>query len=321
MKIAFDPALGIDIGYGHIKRCESIAEEMINLSAEVDFIIRDKTFDYLINKKKFGIVQHIPEGTRYSIIVIDRYDVTKSLLRRYRKLCNLLVRVDDGSTKILDDRISDVVINGNPYARKGMYEKLVKKDCLIIAGPEYIPMSRKFYGPKKFYRIRPKIKKILIIFGGSEIGVKYAKRVYRSLIKSRLNFNLIISSPVLWPIRDNSPVSFIAFTDKIDKIMLETDLAITSSGSICWQLATVGVPFIACKIALNQSKVFNYIKQKRLGVALPLPKVNSKDLNEVIKGLNYSKRKALWKHSRSLIDHKGSARIARILLNLGRCKT
>lgn len=311
MKIIFDPAVGINVGYGHLKRCEAIAEELIQLAHEVDFVISDKKFDSLIDSTKFRIVRAI-NNRKYNMIVLDKYNIAKSSLSTYKQMCDVLVRIDDASPTRIIDKVSDVIINGNPYANKGIYETNVKKDCLVVAGPDFVPMSNRFCDTRKKYKVRHNINKVLITFGGSKIGVKYAQRICMSLLESKPKFGFLILNAGETSITSNQ-VRFIGFKDDIERIMFEVDIAITSSGSTCWQLAAIGVPFIAFKIASNQRKVFEYLLQKRVGIALPMISMNRQALTKTLDKLTYTRRKKIWMHTRSLIDCGGSKRIAKLL--------
>lgn len=315
MKIIFDPGVGINVGFGHLKRCEAIADELVHLCHEVDFIIRDRRFDYYINSEKYGIVRRINNNSKYDMIVLDRYDIAESSLYTYKRMCEILVRLDDASPRIARDKISDILINGNPYATKEMYEQNVKKDCIIIAGPDYIPMSRRFCTVRKKYKVKKEIKKILVTFGGSLLGSQYAQQISNWILNSKIELSLVILNVESWSIgnSNNIKVKFVPFTNELEQVLVDIDVAITSSGSTCWQLAAVGIPFVAYKIAPNQSTPLQYILQNRLGIGLKSISTNERALVQALTQLNYPTRKFLWSHARNLIDCQGSRRIAKLL--------
>jgi UDP-2,4-diacetamido-2,4,6-trideoxy-beta-L-altropyranose hydrolase len=310
MKIIFDPGLGINIGLGHFKRCMAIANELARSSHIVDFVIQDSSFDKFIDRTKFRIKKGFTKNDKYDVIVTDRYDIDEFTLASYKKLCNTLIRIDDSLPRMKVDRISDVIINGNPYGKEEMYKDYVRKDCLLLVGSDYIPMDRGFCSTRRRYRIRQRINKILITFGQSEKGAAFGSRIYKKLLKSCSNQHTAqLDGTRLNPSSAN--VGLVYYTDKIYNEFSHADVAICSSSSTCWQLACIGVPFVAYMTAQNQVRVFEYVRAARIGIPMKHESITNGKLLETINNLSYRQRYEYWKRGRRLIDCKGAQRITK----------
>lgn len=311
MRIAIDPSLSFDIGFGHFRRCCAIAKGLAQLSHQVDFVIRDPAFDWLL-RGNYNILRSIGSDSKYNVIIVDRYDIDEYILENYKKLCNKLVRIDDASPFVIKDKISDVIINGNPYAEEVLYKNQVRKDCLLMLGSDFIPMDKGFCKVRKRYRIRKSIKKMLISFGGSNVGLDYVTRICEALFTNKVRYEILIpnASPNNFPkMTDN--IKSLPFTDNFSDVVFDSDIAICSSSSICWQLATVGVPFLTIPIADNQDKVFEYVKKKKIGIALEPRSIKNGQLIKALDTLQFQIRQQYWSRSRKIICCGGAERIGR----------
>lgn len=238
MKIGFDPALGINIGFGHFKRCIAIANMLADLSYEIDFVIPSAKYDGFIDKEKFKIRRCFRKVDDYDVIFTDRYDLDEFILASYNKICNKLIRIDDSESKMKTDRFSDVIINGNPYGKEETYRGRVRNDCLLLVGPDYIPMDENFCFVRNRYKIRTEVKQILITFGVSARGVIFGREICRMISDSNTNEESLILKGTRPEQTGSINVKFVPFTEKIYDVFSDSDIAVCSSSSTCWQLAS-----------------------------------------------------------------------------------
>ena len=316
MKIGFDPALGINIGFGHFKRCLAIANMLADLSYEIDFVIPSANYDVFVDKGKFRIRRCFRKVDNYDVIVTDRYDLDEFILASYKKICDKLIRLDDSEVKMNTDRFSDVIINGNPYGKEETYRGHVRKDCLLLVGPDYIPMDNNFCLVRNRYTIRTEVKQILVTFGVSARGVIFGREICRMISDSDTNEESLILKGTGPEQTGSIKVRFVPFTDKIYDVFSDSDIAICSSSSTCWQLAAVGVPFITFMTAENQSAAFDHVQLRKIGIALQHEAIENGKLLETIKSLSYDQRHEYWLRGRLVIDCKGAHRIAKQLQKL-----
>jgi UDP-2,4-diacetamido-2,4,6-trideoxy-beta-L-altropyranose hydrolase len=319
LSIVVHSSTGDNIGLGHLKRCLSIAEELRKLSYQVEFIIDNYRYSDLVHGSGFEIKKTLDTGQKYDMIIIDKYYINENFLTSYKKQCKILARIDDSSPMIID-RVSDVIINGNPYASLKTYDRFVRKDCRLIIGRDFIPMDRKFCRIREIYRIRKSINNIAITFGASDNSMNYAYKVSKKIMMSDLQANiLVLNGEKLKDKLDHVNVKrlkLLPLIDNIDEVFMKTDIVVCSSSTTCWQLAAIGIPFIAFKTADNQSLAFEYIKRTKIGIALENDAISNGELEREIKGLDKYKRQSLSKNSRKNIDCKGSERIANELIKI-----
>ena len=316
MKIGFDSALGINVGFGHFKRCIAIANILADLSYEIDFVIPSSKYDVFVDKEKFKIRRCFRKVDNYDIIFTDRYDLDEFILASYKKICNKLIRIDDSESKLKTDRFSDVIINGNPYGKEETYRGRVRNDCLLLVGPDYIPMDKNFCFARNRYKIRTKVKQILITFGASAKGVIFGREICRMISDSNTNEGSMILKGKRPEQTGSIIVKFVPFTEKIYDVFSDSDIAVCSSSSTCWQLAAVGVPFITFMTAQNQSAAFDHVQLRKIGIALQHEAIENGKLLDTINTLTYDQRQEYSLRGRRVIDCKGAQRIVKKLHEL-----
>jgi len=320
MSIAIYPALGNTTGLGHLKRCIAIGKSLQKLSFNVKFLVDDALFSDLIQKEGFSYL-NISETSskRFDLIIVDRYDITNQLLRALKNKCNLLARNDDRYPEMFVDLISDIVLNGNPYGTIEEYIGLVKKGCKIIAGRDFIPMDEVFCRLRNDFYIKDKLSNLVITFGGSN-NMDYPTAIIQEILKYELFDKIFVlngeSLKDKFGYNLDTRIKLLPFQERVDEIFSVADLVICSASTTCWQLSTIGIPFIAFQTASNQAKGFQYINYKRIGIALKIEEINNGTLIKTIRNLDKSSRLTLYQTSRNDIPCDGAKRITDQLVKL-----
>ncbi|MGB7676659.1 MAG: hypothetical protein WBL54_09060, partial [Nitrososphaeraceae archaeon] len=214
------------------------------------------------------------------------------------------------------DRFSDVIINGNPYGKEETYRGRVRNDCLLLVGPDYIPMDKNFCFVRNRYKIRTEVKQILITFGVSARGVIFGREICRMISDSNTNEESLILKGTRPEQTGSINVKFVPFTEKIYDVFSDSDIAVCSSSSTCWQLAAVGVPFITFMTAQNQSAAFDHVQLRKIGIALQHEAIENGKLLDTINTLTYDQRQEYSLRGRRVIDCKGAQRIVKKLHEL-----
>lgn len=302
------------IGLGHLKRCLSIAQELKRLRHNVEFCVDDDS--HLIREKGFVVRKIIDE---YDMILLDLYDVDNDLLATCKRKCRLLARIDDASPSLFKDRISDVIINGNSYADKKLYGSIMRSGLCLLAGSRFVPMDRKMCRARRKYRVRKNVRNITVTFGGADRD--YTIRVCKKITSLDLDANIVVlnGASLKHELGHSGKLKLLPFVDNMHEILLKSDIIVCSSSSTIWQAAAVGVPCITFQTADNQLRIFENVKKKKTGIALPEGSIDDGMLEKAIRQLNYSKRKTVSKAARKTVDCRGSQRIAahlhRLLIN------
>lgn len=301
---------------GHLKRCLSIAQELKRLHHNVEFVV-DNVVESKDPIRKGGFVLRKSADLQYDMILVDRYDVHNDMLAMHKRKCRLLARIDDAFPHLLNDRISDVIINGNSYANKKLYRNIARKGLHLLLGSRFIPMDRKMCFARRKYQVRRNVKNITVTFGGADTN--YTSRICKKVAALDLNANIIVPNGARLEHKlaiYSSKLDLLPFVDNMHDILQKSDIIICSSSSTYWQSAAVGVPCIAFQTADNQLNIFQYIKRTRLGIALPENSINDGILDKAITQLDYGRRRALSVAMRKTVDCRGSERIATYLHKL-----
>ena len=313
MKVGLLAGTGENVGLGHLKRCLAIAISLKKLSHNIELIIENEYFIDWIHEYGFSYESMHNQSTDYDLIIIDKYGIDEIFLQEIKKKCNILARVDDAFS-LFKDHISDILINCNPYAEETLYHGLLKRDCHLILGKDFVPMEYKFCRLREAYQVKSSVRNITLTFGGSE-NIEFVKLVCEriSMINKFTNI-FVLNGAILKSDLSSSTVSnlkLLPLIRNVEDIFSLSDLVICSASTTCWQLCAVGIPFICFQTADNQKHNFEYIKSTKVGVALENDALNDGRLENEIINLDSNKRQSMFIGSRRLIDCRGSDRIAK----------
>jgi spore coat polysaccharide biosynthesis predicted glycosyltransferase SpsG len=313
-------ATGKTTGIGHLKRCISIGKELRNLSHDVKFNIDNDSYVTLISKYGFAyVIDSTWSLGGYDIIIVDTYDITTQMLSKLKNNCKILVRIDDGYPLIEYDFCSDVIINGNPYGNSDYYHGRVKHGCKILAGKYYVPMDPGFCLLREKYRVRDEMRNLVITFGASNDPF-YPSAAVRSISTLTSFDNIIVLNGEILEgdldLSSRSGIRFLPLLDDIFDILFHADLVVCSASTICWQLATIGIPFITFQTVENQRNGFRYIGESDIGIALSEAALFNGELNRQILRLDKVNRIRAYDRSRNAIACNGSIRIAHDLSSI-----
>lgn len=307
---------GKRVGLGHLHRCIAIAKELRKLSFNVEFLFENSRYGHLAKSAGFKISDFLDTSTTHDMIILDSYSLNDHIMKFYRKHCRLLVRIDDAAPEVTIDKLSDVIINGNPYATPELYNRYVKAECNLILGSKYMPISKEFCHARDAYQIRKSVNTLLITFGASEEVASFAWGIAKLVASGENNIaNIYLLMPSVargktMTLNGKSRLFVLPYVDRVHELFCKADIAICCSGTTCWQLCTIGVPFITFQTADNQVFAFNYIRTEKIGVALSREEASYEKLCAVINNMDYTSRKNASELSRSIIDCRGSERIA-----------
>jgi len=278
----------LQIGWGHLIRCFSLASMLRDLF-QVEFIIKDEkaVFDFL--KKENFLVHLIPSDVdclseiefikkivnEKSILLLDGYPFDLSYQNSLKKSCNKLVCIDDVNPGKFN---VDLIINHNVYAPLEKYcGPLYMRTCL---GVDYALLRQEFFEAhsKKKLAVN-KIGKILICMGGADVS----GQTFRFLkVLSKLNNEKLFITAVVaqtgedyqkiydWVIKNHLEKNILLKTGlnarDISNEMIGNDLIVCPASVIALEACVVGIPMITGIIADNQIKNAKYLEDSNLAI-------------------------------------------------------
>ena len=318
---------GKDIGFGHIVRCTALYEAfkeknitpgfIINRKGGIESLLKNRSymmFDWLNDQEK--LFRKIANA---DIIVIDSYLADIRLLKRISSLARATVYFDDNKRL---DYPPGIVINGCVDAEKLKFPQ--REGVKYLLGAKYTPLRKIFWNiPQK--KITKKMKNVLITFGGNDT-FRLTEKVLNYMVKQypALNKDVI----VVEGFKDfkrierfkSGKVNFIfaPTAEKMKRIMFNADCAICAGGQTLYELARIGVPCIAIRVAQNQINNINGWK-KRNFIEYAGEHTSEELLTRLAAAVTnimpYEERCKRSTIGRQYVDGKGANRIVKALMH------
>jgi len=331
------------MGTGHVMRCIALAQSWQDHGGKVTFLthcesasiqqrIRQEGFDFIPIEtphpdpndltKTLSILSNSTSPTNASLLVLDGYHFTPEYQKAIRDAGIRLLVIDDMNH--LSDYHADIILNQNIHAPTLKYSS--DESTVLLLGCKYVLLRREFIKYRNWKREIPEIaKKILVTMGGSDPN-NVTLKVVRAL--NRLNHldlevkivagtaNLNISS--LEKELHLSPFNceLLCDVNNMPELMAWADIAISSAGSTCWELAFAGTSSLVITIADNQKEVGEGLEKmgmiKYLGYYKNLSSAEfKKELELFIK--NHNERRNVAQRLQGLVDGRSMERIIEII--------
>ena len=320
-----------EIGAGHVMRCLALAQEWRRQGGSVVFAMAGCTVPVRarLTSEDFAIVDvPLPAGSREDSewmsqynkksqpcwIVLDGYRFGARYHRRMRDSGSSLLCVDD------DGRCSeygaDLILNQNLTASRDMYEGQARSRVLM--GPRYALLRSEFLRWRDWKRtIPPVAKSILVILGGST-PVDAARIVLEALVNvgiESMAVKCVIggASPEWEQLTTANPaVTFVKDPAKLPELIAAADVAISATGSTCWELCFLGAPSLLIDVAPNQTPIARKLDLDACAVhAGSAQNLSAGDLSRQLRELSMlqERRQRLSERGRSLVDGRGAWRV------------
>jgi UDP-2,4-diacetamido-2,4,6-trideoxy-beta-L-altropyranose hydrolase len=336
--IAFRTTAGKQIGFGHLRRCLTLAGELRRAGgaacaitfwidgdpAAVEAAAAAGCEARLISGPEPDATAAWLEAGEVGTLVIDSYAVTPASLSAWRRRVGLLVVLDDLADRQLD---VDVVVNGSPYAAQLSYQ--TGPDVVRLLGPRYA-LLRPWFGDLPPRRAAPRVARVLVTLGGADpesstMAVVHA--VQRALPEAALD---VVIGPLFGPVPDldrraaaDPPrLRLHRGLDDLSTLMAAADLAISAGGQTLYELAASGLPTVALCLADNQEPNIAALSGVSLLSAGRVQEEAARRFHRIEEGCRQlaadpGLRERMSDAGRALIDGRGAGRVADVILRSG----
>lgn len=262
------------IGIGHIMRDLVLASQykganILFATQELKGNINHKIMSsgYKIIKLKSNNIKEVIkliDKHHIDMIIIDHYDID------YKKEKQLKTIYPKLKIMVLDDTYlkhhCDILLNHNISCSKKKYTHLVVKNCIIKCGAKYTLIRDEFIKEHSKKRKTKKSKKnIFLALGGSDYN-NITLKILKALNKfDDLKVNIITTSSnknitkLNNYIKKKKRIKLHINTQKMAKLMKNSDIAIISPSVILHEVLYMKIPFIAIKTANNQQDIYKYL--------------------------------------------------------------
>lgn len=239
------------VGLGHAYRSLTIAN-LIKKNYNIYFLVKKNHYETAskLFKKKYKIYVYNSSKElkkilkkNFAIVINDRLDNSLSYMKILKKFNCKIVNIEDNGTGL---HLSDIKINELGDSNKNNNNN-------IYYGYKYFLLRNEFLIQNK-YKMRNRIKNILITFGGTDPSNYTLKTliIINNLIDLNVKITIVVGpgyarkkslKNYLKKINSNN-VNFYDSTGLMAKLMSNADLAICSNGRTLIELAFMRVPSI-----------------------------------------------------------------------------
>jgi len=287
---------GKDIGMGHIMRTMALANDL-KRDEEVERVfyitkneqsavkkLKENDFEVvtieknLTYKKEIEKVKEIIKKEEVNKLITDSYEIDQNYLIEMRKVVDKLVTIHDYTPFAFP---SHVVINGNAYAEDLDYESLYG-DTEFRLGMDYLLLREEFRNLPEI-EVRDKVQNILVTVGGYDLRnltpkiikalnfIDFDKMEAQYIDKENLHIDVVIGPSfdnvdqiVAEVEKSNLDISLNFNVKKMSKLMMKSDIAISSGGSTLYELAVTKTPALVLLQAENQIRVADKLDGKSI---------------------------------------------------------
>ena len=322
--------IGNEVGSGHFFRCLSIAEKLIEKKLNIIFIVNDKDQieSHLKNKKiSLYILQEIDEEKRIvecknvikniSKLIIDLPFHNELYSNGLKNYCKTIVIDDIGNKKIY----SDILINGSIVNDFHKYS-INKKITNYFSGSKYIILRSQFIKIRKEIKLKLKIQKILLIFGGSDDD-DITRKILPYFFDKKYDVSVVLGPSYKFQqeledeISKKEFIKIITNEENIAKLFAKHDLVISSAGITAYELSCLGIPSIFIPMDEYQAKTSSNFEEAGFGINYGFWDNDFNKLEKIISVvLDYSIRQKMYFSGRELVDGNGLNKILKKILTL-----
>ena len=288
MRIAVRTDASLQIGTGHLARCQSLADALARCGAQVRFVCRHLTEgaaerlraaghtvarvdgagypDELAHSARLGGAQS-EDATRTCAaladfapdwLVVDHYALDARWERALRTAAARIMVIDDLADR---DHDCDLLLDQNLYAdMDARYVRRVPAAVQRLLGPRYALLRPEFAAVRGRCR-DGEVRRVLVFFGGVD-AANQTGRVIALLpraLPSQVEVDVVIGAAHPHSASIESACAQSGYrchvqTNRMAELMAEADLAIGAGGTAVWERCCVGLPALVWPVADNQQE-------------------------------------------------------------------
>lgn len=311
---------GASIGAGHVMRSLALADAWQRRGGTVDWFCTPlpAMLDNLLGSRGIALrrLEHAEDWDavrtwsaehRGAWVSIDGYGFCRGADGLHAAGARVLVIDDDGRWPRYT---SDLLLNQNIGAERVSYRAAPSTRRLL--GPSFVLLRSEFRRQTSPVRsVDQPARRLFVSFGGHDAR-GLTRRVAQLLLSTCSDVEVDAAGGVVADVIP--PVStrlrWHVGTD-LSAVMREADLAVVSAGSICYELAYLGVPALTVIVADNQQGIAHGLH--RAGVARDLgwaDELSDRAIVDAVESLRHDPaRGAMSRAGRALVDGDGADRV------------
>jgi len=332
VRVLIRTTLGVETGFGHLRRCLSLAAALRSEGVDPFFAIDGPATSAEYATAHGFEAKHVHDETGSAaetaglasrlgatVIVADSYAFDSGFLRDLGKCGAAVAVLDDAPNQELP---VDLVVNPTPGIAAINYAD--RTSARLLLGPAYALLREEFQHVGRRQR-GSRVDHVLLTIGGSDPR-RLTERLIHWTRQALPNAALdVILGPVSSGIVDSEPDELTTLhhgPSSMVHLMSAADMAISGGGQTTYELAACGVPTIAIRIADNQTA--NLTGLQNAGSLVGVGDARDPDLqtslqSEIVRlARDETRRRAMSAAGQALVDGRGASRVAREIVTLRR---
>ncbi len=329
------------IGTGHVMRCLALAQAWQAQGGAAHFVCNSTLPAPLAERLRnegatlttlaampgsaADAAETVALATKMAVewVVVDGYHFDAAYQQALKAAGLRLLFIDDHGHAA--HYSADLVLNQNVYAQAQIYAQRDEHTQLLLGGKHAL-LRREFWPWRGRQRTSAaQVQRVLITLGGADAENVTLKALNAFAHIDRPDLELIVVVGASNPYKDSlaaaaaqlpQQVRLLQNVTDMPALMAEADLAITASGSTCWELLFMGLPAMLIEIAANQTPIAEHLEALDAAVRLGWhADLQPAHLAAAIQPLlvDPARRRALAAKGQELIDGYGSARVVQQL--------
>lgn len=293
MHVVFRVDASLQIGTGHVRRCLTLAKELLERNVKISFISRNLDGNLLEEIKKCTdtviilpkLESNLNELDWYSRfweidaretfaamkslatidwLVVDHYGLDYQWEKRMKSLTKNILVIDDLANRAHD---CQVLLDQNLLVNmENRYDGLVSSSTVQLLGPPYLLLEKEYKSNQVSQEIGD-IQRILISFGGRDSTGETKKviQALNQLDRKDIQYDIVIGrfNPdreyILQHTRNMNNAFVYQQVPSLVPLMKQADLAIGAGGITAWERVAMCLPSITIETASNQSEILHYL--------------------------------------------------------------
>ncbi len=330
LRVAFHTSGGEHLGFGHIRRCLSLAEVLRDNGNDCVFFLEGDArscqavqsagfqttmVDRLRTPPNSLILRPAPDA-----VVVDSYEKGPDHPVALGKAGPFTVAVDDLADRYLPVHL---IVNGSAGAEDLTYAAAPYTRYLV--GPRYA-LLRSEFAAAPHRTIPMDVQKVLVSVGGADPD-GLTTRLIRSLAETCRHVHAdVVVGPLFGDTKELRQAGSKTGVETalhfqppfIRQLMLNADLAISAGGQTTYELAATGTPTIAVSRAPNQVRSLSALAAN--GTLLYAGSAADEGLNQRLSSLIWQlsadreARARMSGQGRALVDGGGTSRVAQAIV-------
>ncbi len=312
------------IGMGHVYRSLNLADFLKKSGHKIIFLTKNQEARKILFKKspcyilpkRSATKQKIIQRFKPDIIILDKLKEKTSEIRLLQKKSKIIAIDYTGNNKGMIKNSINMLYQQSAASRNNSF-----------SGFEYTILNKTFQNSKPI-RVKKNVKSILVLQGGSDTRC-FTPKIIKALnsLKGDLRITAVLGPSFrCWKelkkstMTNRKPLRILHNVKNMSLVMSKHDMAITAGGMSLLELCRLGIPSIVVCGEKFENETASLLQKKGFGVNLGYgQEVSRNRISEVAKELlaDYSKRKRMNKTGINIIDGEGTARVTRIIEQIG----